>query len=68
MEFTQSSVAVPEGDAPTRARVVRTILEQGPSTAAQLADLLGSEFGIDVPDRDAFVATAVAKGIVPETR
>ena len=38
------------------------------ATAAQLADLLGSEFGIDVPDRDAFVATAVAKGIVPETR
>ncbi|WP_179500980.1 helix-turn-helix domain-containing protein [Nocardioides daedukensis] len=40
MEFTQSSVVVPEGDAPTRARVVRTILEQGPSTAAQLADRL----------------------------
>ena len=36
------------------------------ATAAQLADLLGSEFGIDVPDRDAFVATVVAKGIVPE--
>ncbi|MDN5893230.1 MAG: transcriptional regulator [Nocardioides sp.] len=30
----------PEGDAPTRGRVVRTILESGPSTAASLAEEL----------------------------
>ena len=40
MEFTRTPVAVPEGDAPTRARVVRSILERGPSTAADLAQLL----------------------------
>ncbi|KQZ70280.1 helix-turn-helix transcriptional regulator [Nocardioides sp. Root151] len=40
MEFTRTPVAVPEGDAPTRARVLRSILEQGPSTAADLAHLL----------------------------
>lgn len=40
MQFARASVAVPEGDAPTRARVVRTILENGPSTAAALAELL----------------------------
>lgn len=33
-------VGVPEEDAPTRARVLRSILEQGPSTAADLAKLL----------------------------
>ncbi|MDP3893574.1 metalloregulator ArsR/SmtB family transcription factor [Nocardioides sp.] len=36
MEFAKGSVASPEGDAPTRARVARTILENGPSTAADL--------------------------------
>ena len=40
MQFARSSVAVPEGDAPTRARVVQTILQNGPSTAADLARLL----------------------------
>ena len=40
MQFTRSPVAVPEGDAPTRARVVQTILQNGPSTAADLARLL----------------------------
>jgi len=37
VEFDRTLVAVPEGDAPTRARVVRAILEKGPSTAADLA-------------------------------
>ena len=36
MEFTRTA-ANPEGDAPTRDRVARTILENGPSTAADLA-------------------------------
>ena len=36
MEFTRTA-AHPEGDAPTRDRVARTILENGPSTAADLA-------------------------------
>ena len=40
MQFTRSPVAVPEGDAPTRARVVQTILQNGPCTAADLARLL----------------------------
>ena len=40
MEFTRTSPAAPEGDAPTRDRVARTILENGPSTAADLARLL----------------------------
>ncbi|WP_204164434.1 helix-turn-helix transcriptional regulator [Nocardioides daejeonensis] len=33
-------MSAPEGDAPTRARVVHSILENGPSTAAVLADRL----------------------------
>ncbi|RYP87531.1 MarR family transcriptional regulator [Nocardioides guangzhouensis] len=37
MQFARTPVAAPEGDAPTRARVARTILENGPSTAADLA-------------------------------
>ena len=36
MEFIRTA-ATPEGDAPTRDRVVRSILENGPSTAADLA-------------------------------
>ncbi|UFN45373.1 helix-turn-helix transcriptional regulator [Nocardioides okcheonensis] len=36
MEFTRTA-ATPDGDAPTRDRVARTILENGPSTAAELA-------------------------------
>ena len=36
MEFTRAA-ATPDGDAPTRDRVARTILENGPSTAADLA-------------------------------
>jgi len=40
VQFTRSPVAVPEGDAPTRARVVQTILQNGPCTAADLARLL----------------------------
>ncbi|KRF17107.1 ArsR family transcriptional regulator [Nocardioides sp. Soil797] len=40
MEFSRTPVAIPEGDAPTRARVVRSILESGPSTAADLGQLL----------------------------
>lgn len=39
MEFTRTA-ATREGDAPTRDRVARTILENGPSTAADLARLL----------------------------
>ncbi|GAA5119669.1 transcriptional regulator [Alloalcanivorax gelatiniphagus] len=39
MEFTRTA-ATPDGDAPTRDRVARTILENGPSTAADLARLL----------------------------
>lgn len=37
MQFDRTAVAPPEGDAPTRARVVRSIVENGPSTAADLA-------------------------------
>jgi predicted ArsR family transcriptional regulator len=37
VEFDRTVVVAPEGDAPTRARVVRCILENGPSTAADLA-------------------------------
>jgi predicted ArsR family transcriptional regulator len=36
VEFTRTA-ATPDGDAPTRDRVCRTILENGPSTAADLA-------------------------------
>ena len=39
MEFTRTT-ATPDGDAPTRDRVARTILENGPSTAAGLASRL----------------------------
>lgn len=39
MEFTRTA-ATPDGDAPTRDRVARTILENGPSTAADLAGRL----------------------------
>ena len=39
MEFTRTATT-PDGDAPTRDRVARTILENGPSTAADLARLL----------------------------
>lgn len=38
--MVRTPVAAPEGDASTRARVARSILEQGPSTAAELAQLL----------------------------
>ena len=41
MEFARTSPAPPEGDARTRDRVARAILEGGPSTAADLAALLG---------------------------
>jgi predicted ArsR family transcriptional regulator len=37
VEFVKTAVAQREGDAPTRDRVARTILENGPSTAADLA-------------------------------
>ena len=40
MEFSRTHLATPEGDAPTRARVVRSILENGPSTTAELAQRL----------------------------
>ena len=40
MEFSRTQLATPEGDAPTRARVVRSILENGPSTTAELAQRL----------------------------
>jgi predicted ArsR family transcriptional regulator len=39
VEFTRTA-ATPDGDAPTRDRVARTILENGPSTAADLAGRL----------------------------
>ena len=39
MEFIRTA-ATPDGDAPTRDRVARTILENGPSTAADLAGRL----------------------------
>ena len=37
MEFVRTPATLREGDAPTRDRVARTILENGPSTAADLA-------------------------------
>ena len=37
MEFVRTAAVQREGDAPTRDRVARTILENGPSTAADLA-------------------------------
>lgn len=37
MEFTAAPALPPSGDAPTRERVARSILENGPSTAADLA-------------------------------
>ncbi len=37
MEFIRTPLAALEGDAPTRARVVRSILDNGPSTAVELA-------------------------------
>ncbi|MGD9958746.1 helix-turn-helix transcriptional regulator [Nocardioides sp.] len=40
MEFSRTPVVTPEGDAPTRARVIRSILENGPLTAADLAQRL----------------------------
>ena len=38
------------------------------ATAAQLADLLEHDFGVVVPDRKAFMAVALAKGVVAEVR
>lgn len=40
MQFARAVISAPEGDAPTRARVVQAILENGPSTAAALAEQL----------------------------
>ena len=40
MEFIRTDPATPQGDAPTRARVARSILENGASTAADLASRL----------------------------
>ena len=40
MEFARTHLTSSEGDAPTRARVVGSILENGPSTAADLAQRL----------------------------
>jgi predicted ArsR family transcriptional regulator len=40
VQFERISTVVPEGDAPTRARVLRVIAEQGPRTAADLAAAL----------------------------
>jgi predicted ArsR family transcriptional regulator len=40
VEFIRTQHAAPEGDAPTSARVVRSILENGPSTTADLAQRL----------------------------
>ncbi|MDQ3616477.1 MAG: transcriptional regulator [Actinomycetota bacterium] len=40
MEIDQLPSTVPVGDAPTRERVARSVLENGPSTAAVLADRL----------------------------
>lgn len=40
MEFAASSQPSPGGDAPTRERVARSVLENGPSTAADLAGRL----------------------------
>jgi predicted ArsR family transcriptional regulator len=40
VEFVRTSAALREGDAPTRERVARSILENGPSTAASLAERL----------------------------
>lgn len=40
MEFVRTTAAPREGDAPTRERVARAILERGPSTAADLASRL----------------------------
>jgi predicted ArsR family transcriptional regulator len=40
VQFSTDSGIVPDGDAPTRDRVARAILENGPSTAASLARLL----------------------------
>lgn len=41
MELVRSAAQSPVGDEPTRERVARSILENGPSTAAELADRLG---------------------------
>jgi predicted ArsR family transcriptional regulator len=40
VEFAGTSLDTSPADAPTRARVLRSIVEHGPSTAAQLADRL----------------------------
>ena len=40
MQFVRTPVAAPDGDAPTRDRVARSILENGPSTALDLASRL----------------------------
>ncbi len=41
MKYVQTIERAPVDDAPTRTRVTQTILENGPSTAADLADQLG---------------------------
>ncbi|MCD6638745.1 MAG: transcriptional regulator [Nocardioides sp.] len=41
MELSRSAAQSPLGDEPTRERVARSILENGPSTAGELADRLG---------------------------
>lgn len=41
MQFADTTPDAARGDAPTRARVVRSILENGPSTAADLGERLG---------------------------
>lgn len=40
MQFVRTTTAAPDRDAPTRERVARSILENGPSTAAALAERL----------------------------
>ena len=40
MQFVRTTAAAPDRDAPTRERVARSILENGPSTAVALAERL----------------------------
>ena len=59
MEFTRTA-ATPDGDAPTRDRVARTILENGPSTAPHLARLLVGLIEQHVDDLLEDLTTALA--------
>ncbi|WP_110183359.1 helix-turn-helix transcriptional regulator [Nocardioides solisilvae] len=69
MEFAPAPAPAPAGvaDAPTRGRVARSILENGPSTAAALADRLGLTAAAVRRHLDHLVAEGVVESRLPRS-